>query len=271
MTSIKLKFRPSKNPAKEGTLVFQLIHRRKVCRISSNCKIFNHEWDEESGQILLSSPESLRHGQLNLIRSHVEWEMQRLRKIADELEQTGGNWRAGDISKRFASCIDASQSVFNFIHAQILRKKQLGKMRCSETYQTTLNSFMRFRKGMDLTFGMIDSELIPVKPGQNYKLTVDARGNSKPFVWIKGFRRHPKRNVLIDSYQTRLHAYPLSENEWRTFSIGFNPTAKSPHTTLMKVRVYVYWPSGVCYFDNIRLEEISEKEMESLVKKRAEG
>lgn len=160
MTSIKLKFRPSKNPAKEGTLVFQLIHRRKVCRISSNCKIFNHEWDEESGQILLSSPESLRHGQLNLIRSHVEWEMQRLRKIADELEQTGGNWRLDDIAKRFASCIDASQSVFNFIHAQILRKKQLGKMRCSETYQTTLNSFMRFRKGMDLTFGMIDSELM---------------------------------------------------------------------------------------------------------------
>ena len=115
---------------------------------------------------------------------------------------------------------------------------------------------------------MIDSDLIPVKPGQNYKLTVDARGNSKPFVWIKGFRKHPKRDVLIDSYQTRLHAYPLSEKEWRTFSIGFNPTAKSPHTQLMKVRVYVYWPAGVCCFDKIRLEEISGDEMKKLVKER---
>ncbi len=115
---------------------------------------------------------------------------------------------------------------------------------------------------------MIDSELIPVKPGQNYKLTVDARGNSKPFVWIKGFRKHPKRNLLIDSYQTRLHAYPLAEKEWRTFSIGFNPTAKSPHTEVMKVRVYVYWPAGVCQFDNIRIEEISPEEMKQLVKER---
>lgn len=115
---------------------------------------------------------------------------------------------------------------------------------------------------------MIDSAVIPVKPGQNYKLTVEARGNSKPFVWIKGFRKHPRRDMLIDSYQTRLHAYPLAENEWRTFSIGFNPTAKSPQTEVMKVRVYVYWPVGVCYFDNIRLEEISKEEMRKLVKDR---
>lgn len=229
MTSIKLKFRPSKNPAKEGTLVFQLIHRRKVCRISSNCKIFNHEWDEESGQILLSSPESLRHGQLNLIRSHVEWEMQRLRKIADELEQTGGNWRAGDISKRFASCIDASQSVFNFIHAQILRKKQLGKMRCSETYQTTLNSFMRFRKGMDLTFGMIDSELMELYEAElrgqgllrnttsfymrilrtNYRLAVELSYRRKKTGQLLTIEWTEQMQAILDKYQPNPTLYLL--------------------------------------------------------------
>ena len=113
-----------------------------------------------------------------------------------------------------------------------------------------------------------DSELIAVKPGQNYKLTIDAKGDSKPFVWIKGFRRHPRRDVLIDSYQTRLHAYPLDKAEWRTFSIGFNPTAKSPHTEFIKVRLYVYWPVGICHFDNVRIEEITEEEMQSLVKRR---
>ena len=115
-----------------------------------------------------------------------------------------------------------------------------------------------------------DSETIPVKPGQDYKLSVDVRGNSKPFVWIKGFRKHPKRDMLIDSYQTRLHAYPLSETEWKTFSIGFNPTAKSPHTEIMKVRLYVYWPVGVCQFDNLRIEEITPEEMQDLKKKREE-
>lgn len=86
--------------------------------------------------------------------------MQRLRKIAEKLEQTGGSWGLDDIVKRFVPCIDTESSVFNFIHEQIMRKKQLGKIRSSETYQATLNSFMRFRKGADLTFDMIDPELM---------------------------------------------------------------------------------------------------------------
>lgn len=52
MTSIKLKFRPSTTPEKAGALVFQLIHERKVHRIKSNYKIFDSEWDAESGQII---------------------------------------------------------------------------------------------------------------------------------------------------------------------------------------------------------------------------
>ncbi len=115
---------------------------------------------------------------------------------------------------------------------------------------------------------MLDSDLIDVEPGQNYKLTVDVKGDSKPFVWIKGFRKHPKRDMLIDSYQTRMHAYPLSKNEWKTFSIGFNPTAKMPSTTKMKVRFYVYWPVGICYFSNVRIEKITPQEMKRLEKER---
>ena len=34
-TSIKLKFKASVNPQKEGSLIFQLIHERKVRRIKS--------------------------------------------------------------------------------------------------------------------------------------------------------------------------------------------------------------------------------------------
>ncbi len=160
MISIRLKFRPSTNPEKEGSLVFQLIHKRKVHRIKSNYKIFNDEWDEASGQIILPPPESPRHGQLSLVRADVEWEMQRLRKISDDLEQTGTEWSFDDIAGHFVPCTDTDRSVFNFIRAQILRKKQLGKIRCSETYQATLNSFMRFRKGADLTFEMITTGLM---------------------------------------------------------------------------------------------------------------
>ena len=69
--SIKLKFRRSVNPEKEGSLIYQLIYERKVCRITSKYKIFNHEWDEATGQILFSSLDSSRDSQLGMIRFNV--------------------------------------------------------------------------------------------------------------------------------------------------------------------------------------------------------
>jgi hypothetical protein len=58
--------------------------------------------------------------------------------------------------------------------------------------------------------------------------------------------------------------------KWKSFSIGFNPTARIKRTDKMKVRIYAYWPVGVYYFDNVRIEEITPEEMKVLVKKRSE-
>jgi hypothetical protein len=115
---------------------------------------------------------------------------------------------------------------------------------------------------------MLDSELIDAKPGQDYKLTVDYKGDGKPFVWIKGFLIHPKRKVLVDAYQTRLEPGKPSKTEWRTFSIGFNPT-KNPRVTKFKVRLYSFWPNGLYYFDNVKVEKITKEEMSELVAKRS--
>ena len=88
------------------------------------------------------------------------------------------------------------------------------------------------------------------------------------------FGRRIFDNILKEAGETEhkilIDASPLDENQWQTFSIGFNPTAKSPHTEFMKVRIYVYWPVGICYFDNVRIEEISKEEMLKLVKQRSE-
>ncbi len=116
---------------------------------------------------------------------------------------------------------------------------------------------------------LLDSVLFAVEPGQDYKLTAEVRGTAGAYVWVKGFRKHPKRDMLVDSYQTRLDATRLSADEWQTFTIGFNPTARSPHTTLMKVRLYAFWPVGVTYFANVRLEKITPEEMAALVEERS--
>ena len=87
--SIKLRFRKSVNPEKEGSLIYQLIYERKVCRITSKYKIFNHEWDETTGQILSSSSDSSRASQLSMIRFNVDRELHQLCKIVNTLALSG--------------------------------------------------------------------------------------------------------------------------------------------------------------------------------------
>ncbi len=110
----------------------------------------------------------------------------------------------------------------------------------------------------------LDSVMIEVKPGQNYKLSADLKGEGAAIVWIKGFQKHPRRDAWADGYQTRLVPGQVSASDWRTFAIGFNPTARTPRIERMKVRLYAYWPNGLYYFDNIRIEEITPEEMAEL-------
>ena len=88
------------------------------------------------------------------------YDLKRLKAIAEKLDCSGKDYSLDEIIQKYISGTDTGCSVFDFIRAQAAHKKQLGKIRSSETYQTTLNSFMRFREGIDLTFDMIDSELM---------------------------------------------------------------------------------------------------------------
>lgn len=202
MTSIKLKFRPSTTPGKEGSIVFQLIYGRTVRRITSRYKIFAGEWNGEVGRIALPTPSSPRYAHLVSVESALQWELNRLQRMVQESVPVN----LDEIAANFSSGIDAMDSVFNFIRRQIHHKEQIGKVRSSETYRSMLNSFTCFRKGVDLTFDMMDGMLMELyeawmrKCGltrnstsfymrilrTNYKLAVE-----------KGLTpdRHPFRNV----------------------------------------------------------------------------
>lgn len=140
--------------------MFQLIHKRTVRRIRSKYRIRNDEWDKKFEEIILPSPASERYSRLKIIRSNIMYELKRLKAIAEKLDCSGKDYSLDEIIQKYISGTDTGCSVFDFIRAQVAHKKQLGKIRSSETYQTTLNSFMRFREGIDLTFDMIDSELM---------------------------------------------------------------------------------------------------------------
>ena len=120
MISVKLKFRPSVNIDKEGSLVFQLIHGRLVRRITSKYKIFSSEWDERNGCIILPMKSSPRYEQLSLIRFNVEWELRRINSIIRDTVVDGSQLCVDDVISRFLLCDDIKQSVFNFIRTQIM-------------------------------------------------------------------------------------------------------------------------------------------------------
>lgn len=218
MTSIKLKFRPSTTPGKEGSIVFQLIYGRTVRRITSRYKIFAGEWNGEVGRIALPTPSSPRYAHLVSVESALQWELNRLQRMVQESVPVN----LDEIAANFSSGIDAMDSVFNFIRRQIHHKEQIGKVRSSETYRSMLNSFTCFRKGVDLTFDMMDGMLMELyeawmrKCGltrnstsfymrilrTNYKLAVE-----------KGLTpdRHPFRNVYCGIDKTVKRSLPFSE------------------------------------------------------------
>lgn len=101
MISVKLKFRPSVNIDKEGSLVFQLIHGRLVRRITSKYKIFSSEWDEHNGCIILPMKSSPRYEQLSLIRFNVEWELRRINSIIRDTVVDGSQLCVDDVISRF--------------------------------------------------------------------------------------------------------------------------------------------------------------------------
>lgn len=222
MISIRLKFRPSENSYKEGSLVFQLIHERMVKRIKSEYRIFNDEWDKEKGKIIIPSSTSPRYNQLIHIQSNIEWELLRLKKIAEELENSLKDKSLNDVVQTFVSSVNTQNSVFNFIHSQVLWKKQLGKIRSSETYQATLNSFMSFRRGVDLNFEMIDAELMELYEAYLHNKGL-SRNTTSFYMRIlrtnyrlaieKGFTidRHPFKSVYCGMDKTVKRSISLDE------------------------------------------------------------
>lgn len=201
--------------------MFQLIHGRSVRRITSEYKIFAEEWDGGAGLILLPPPSSPRYGHLVSIESALQWEMDRFRRMTEENEKVTGTVNLDEIAANFSPCTDTPTSVFNFMRGQIRHKKQLGKVRSAETYHSTLYSFMHFRKGVDLTFDMVDGGLMELYEAwmqgcgltrnttsfymrilrTNYKLAVEQglTPDRRPFRHVYcGMDKTVKRSIPID-------------------------------------------------------------------------
>ena len=167
MTSVKIKFRPSTVEGKEGGLYFQIIHNRVVRQLNTDYKVFAHEWDADAESINVGGE---RANVLCGVKERLEWDTVRLEKVIRQLGTERRKYTADDVITAFHR-MTKETSLFSFMHGVIAQLKQLGKVRTSETYTATLNSFMVFREEQDVPLDGINSDLMLL-----YEAYLKARG-----------------------------------------------------------------------------------------------
>ncbi len=191
-TSVKIKFRPSTVAQKDGSLYYQVIHCQLVRQISTTYRIFSQEWDDKEQYVVLPGGNKDRVVQLNSIRKHIAWDMSRIRRVINKLRLTGDRFTADDIVREYQRL--SSQSSLCCVMRDIISSKRLlGHVRTAETYETALNSFLRFMGGEDVPLDGLDAFLM-----QQYEAWLKGTGvtpNTSSF-YLKRLRA--AYNVAVD-------------------------------------------------------------------------
>ena len=158
MASIKVKFRPSTVADHEGSIFYQIIHDRKSRQLITDYKVFLSEWDNNRSMVV-ANHKSERKSFILSIRERIRWDVERLTKIIRQFDNKGVSYSADDVIEEFQRYAK-EYSLFNYMESIIIRLKQNGKVRTSETYTVTLNSFKKFRKNEDIMLDCINSEVM---------------------------------------------------------------------------------------------------------------
>jgi len=160
MTTVKVKFRASSTEFKEGVLYYRVIHKRMARQIHAGCKLYDCEWSGDAQDVVLyPGIDSDRREYLLSIREKLAEDTARLRSIVFRLERKDEPYTADKVVELFRSNTEFGSFV-SFARQTINEQKRIGKIRTSETYAASLQSFLRFIKSHDVLFDEIDSSLM---------------------------------------------------------------------------------------------------------------
>lgn len=178
MASFTLSFRPSAVNGRQGKIYFQISHNRVVRLLSTDYKIHKEEWNKKTKSICLSNEDSDKSNHLNHIKEQLEWDTERLKKVIQQLKAEQRSFTVNHIIAAFQELSKATS--FRLFTLEIIEQlKQLGQPRTSETYATTLRSFMDFREGYDMPVNAISSDLMLLY--ESYLKRTEIRMNSVSF------------------------------------------------------------------------------------------
>lgn len=157
MATLKIKFRPSSVNGREGTIYYQITHKRKVRQLNGY-KVYSDEWNDKKANVIVPLTKE-REAHVVSIRERMRWDYERLTKIIRTLDDKNTLYTTDDIIEEFNRYTKES-SLFNFMEQNIIRLKHKGKIRTAETYRATLNNFKKFRNGEDVMLDQISSDMV---------------------------------------------------------------------------------------------------------------
>ncbi len=209
MATVKVKFRPSTVKDRLGTIVYLVTHHRVARQITTEYKIYPHEWDERKSTVVATVENRLR-----IITQRICWDKERLNEIVGKFEKSGKGYSSDDVVSEFRRTGN-DNSFFCFMENVIVRLRQLKHTGTANNYRAALGSFKRFRNHEDIPIGAIDH--IVMEDYQAYLHTIRLAPNSVSF-YMRILRAVYNRAVEQDLTKDR--------RPFRTVFTGVEKTAK---------------------------------------------
>lgn len=157
MATVKVKFRNSTVSDREGTIYYQIIHKRVARQIKTGYHLYSTEW---SGSKIQTGANQVREPYLRQIAEKIADDLKRLDRVIALLDTKPESYTSDDVVEIYHSPSQQSDTLLAFLRSLVSLKKRNGNIRTAETYMNTLNSFMRFRKGKDLAFSTFNEDIL---------------------------------------------------------------------------------------------------------------
>jgi hypothetical protein len=107
------------------------------------------------------------------------------------------------------------------------------------------------------TYGLsLYSEAAPVVAGKTYRVTFDymSEKGTAGKLWFRAY-------ADVNGEKKRVYEGTIDcggTGGWRRFTGLFHPTKYRPDATEFKIMLFAYYPAGVAWFDNVRVEAVDE-------------
>lgn len=171
MATVKVKFRSSTVPGREGSIYYQIIHERSSRQLLTDYSVFPAEWDEERSTVGFAVTID-RYTIILSIRERIRCDLERWRRIISQWEAEGRLYTTLQLIEEYRERVK-NNTFFNFMEKSIVRLKEIGRLRTSETYASALRSFKKYRRDTDIMMENVSATVM-----EGYQGWLEERGAS---------------------------------------------------------------------------------------------